>query len=115
MADEKEKRRLLGLEDGKPLPTFGKRKSRTPVVEDENRERDLEDFRDEARSLLQKGRERADSELEEAKAAGRKASILNLIRRKQDEEEAELTDDLSEEEEWHRRMSSATGPADRED
>ena len=26
MADDKEKRRLLGIEDDKPLPTFGKRK-----------------------------------------------------------------------------------------
>ena len=113
MADDKEKRRLLGIEDDKPLPTFGKRKPKQAAEpEPETSDRELEAFRDEARSLLQKGRERSEEELAEAKAAGKKASLFNLIRKKGKPGEAEEPDELAEEEEWRRRMSSAPDPKD---
>ncbi len=116
MADENEKRRLLGIEDGKPLPTFGKRKPKQPApTEDETSDHDLEEFRDEARSLLQKGRERAEEDDAEARAAGKKASILNLIRKKREPGEPDDEDDLSDEEEWHRRMAAGSKPEDMHD
>ena len=112
MANEKDKRRLLGIDDGEALPTFGKRVAGPPESVDEQSDHDLTEFRNEARSLLQQGRERADAKWAEAKAAARKTSILNLIRRKKDVEEPEAAHELSEEEEWKRRMSENDRPDD---
>ena len=116
MVDENEKRRLLGIDDSKPLPTFGKRKPKQPAVtEDKTSERDLEEFRNEARSLLQKGRERAEEDEADARAAGKKASILNLIRKKRKDGEPDDEDELTDEEEWHRLMAAASKPEDMQD
>lgn len=124
MADDTEKRSLLGLEDDEPLPRFGKRKVRPPVTESEKQERKLEEFRDEARALLQEGRERSNTEQEEVETAGKKASLLRFFRDKSlaakpEEPDAEPDNELSEEEEWHRRMSgqsaSPKSPASDED
>ncbi len=113
MADEREKRRLLGIADDKPLPTFGKRNPKPAAEpEPETSDRELEAFRDEARSLLQKGRERSEEEMAEAKIAGKKASLINLIRKKRKPGEPEEPDELAEEEEWRRRMSAAPDPKD---
>ncbi len=116
MADDREKRRLLGIDDGKPLPTFGKRKPKQPAeTENKTNEHELEEFRNEARSLLQKGRERAEEEWAQARAAGKKASILNLIRKKREDGEPEDEYEISDEEEWKRRMAAGSGPQDEKD
>jgi len=110
MSDKRDKRDILGLDDEEPLPKFGKRRVRPPVTEEEKQERRLEDFRDEARSLLQQGRERDDEESAEAKTSARKAGLFRFGRSASNDGEPETEAELSEEEEWRRRMSRYSAP-----
>ncbi len=64
--------------DDEPIPPFGRRKVRPPVTDEEKRERALEDFRKEAREMLEEGRQRDEEEKAEAKANARKANIFRI-------------------------------------
>ncbi|HSM43092.1 MAG TPA: hypothetical protein VK862_20280 [Afifellaceae bacterium] len=64
--------------DDEPIPPFGRRKVRPPVTDEEKRERALEDFRKEAREMLEESRQRDEEEKAEAKANARKANIFRI-------------------------------------
>ncbi len=64
--------------DDEPIPPFGRRKVRPPVTDEEKRERALEDFRKEAREMLEEGRQRDEEEKAEARANARKANIFRI-------------------------------------
>jgi hypothetical protein len=64
--------------EDEPIPPFGRRKVRPPVTEEEKRERALEDFRNEAREMLQESRERDAEEEAEAKSKARKVNIFRI-------------------------------------
>lgn len=65
-------------DEDEPIPPFGKRKARPPVTDDEKRDRALEDFRAEARKVLQEGRERDAEEEIDAKAKARKFNMFRF-------------------------------------
>lgn len=64
--------------DDEPIPPFGKRKVRPPVTEEDKRQRELENFRKEAREMFRESHERDEEEKAEAKANARKANIFRL-------------------------------------
>ena len=64
--------------DDEPIPPFGRRKVRPPVTDEEKRERALEDFRKEAREMLEESRQRDEEEKAEARANARKANIFRI-------------------------------------
>ncbi len=111
--DANDKRELLGLDQDEPLPKFGKRAVRPPVTEEEKRERLMEEFRNQARADLQEGRQRDVEDVLDAKTSGRKASLFRFGRSRSDADETPEPE-LSEEDEWHRRMSRQpdSGPED---
>ncbi len=64
--------------DDEPIPPFGKRKVRPPVTEEEKRQRELENFRREARKMFRESHEQDEEDRAEAKANARKANIFRL-------------------------------------
>ena len=65
-------------DEDEPIPPFGKRKVRPPVTDDEKRNQALEDFRAEARKVLQEGRERDADEEIDAKTKARKFNMFRF-------------------------------------